>query len=194
MKKHLFLSGPIGCGKTTMINNALGEKLKLAGGFVTVRIREDDGSLIGYDMLPAAAMGGVEGFVGERFLDYSVKPPIHNNEVFRVTGVRLLREAEYYPFALLDEFGGFEIVIPEFREALLDFLSSDVPCIGVLKCFDNAQMLKKRMSLGDKYVDTLTALTNALRADPDTLVLDTTGRYDAEAQRIVAQWVAEYTP
>lgn len=193
MKKHLFLSGPSGCGKTTMINQALGERLSVAGGFVTVRRRTEDGELLGYDMLPAAAAGGVEGFVGERFLDYSVKPPVHNNEVFRTTGIRLLREAEYYPFSLIDEFGGFEIIIPEFREALLDFLSGDQPCIGVIKAMPNAQTLKRRISLGDKYVDMLTALTDALKRDSDTLILETSGRYDDNAKRTVEEWVREYT-
>lgn len=192
MQKHLFLSGLPGCGKTTMINNALGDKLALAGGFITVRMRDDDGNVIGYDMFPSAAAGGVSGFTGERFLDYSVTPRVHNNEVFRTTGVRLLKEAQYYPFALVDEFGGFEIIIPEFREALLDFLSGDQPCIGVLKAMPNAETLKRKLSLGDKYVDLLSSLTKALRADPDTLVLDTTGRYDENAHRIVQAWVDEY--
>lgn len=193
MQKHLFLTGLSGCGKTTMINNALGDKLALAGGFITVRMRDDNGNLLGYDMFPSAAAGGVQGFAGERFLDYSVTPRAHNNEVFRTTGVRLLKEAHYYPFALIDEFGGFEIIIPEFREALLDLLSGDQPCIGVLKAMPNAETLKRRLSLGDKYVDLLAALTKALRNDPDTLVLDTTGRYDENAHRIVQEWVNEYT-
>lgn len=193
MQKHLFLTGLSGCGKTTMINNALGEKLSQAGGFITVRRLTEDGNILGYDMLPAAAAAGIEGFVGERFLDYSVTPRAHNNEVFRTTGVRLLKEAEYYPFALVDEFGGFEIIIPEFREALLDFLSSNQPCIGVLKAMPNAETLKRRLSLGDKYVDILEALTKALKNDPDTLILETTGRYDENARRIVQQWVDEYT-
>lgn len=192
MKKHLFLTGLSGCGKTTMLNNALGERLSVAGGFITVRTFDAAGKLLGYDMFPSAAAAGVAGFEGERFLDYSTEQRRHNNEVFRTTGKRLLREAEYYPYALIDEFGGFEIIIPEFREALLDFLSSDMPIIGVLKAMPNAETLKRRLSLGDKYVDLLAALTNALKNDSDTLVLETTGRYDEAAKRIVSAWVDEY--
>ena len=192
MKKHLFLTGLSGCGKTTMINNALGDRLAVAGGFVTVRMFDEAGKLLGYDMFPSAAAAGVDGYEGDRFLDYSGETRKHNNEVFRTTGVRLLREAEYYPYALIDEFGGFEIIIPEFREALLDFLSSDMPIIGVLKARPNAETLTRRLSLGDKYVDMLSALTTALKNDSDTLVLETTGRYDEEAKRIVAAWVNEY--
>lgn len=193
MQKHLFLTGLSGCGKTTMINNALGDKLALAGGFITVRMRDEEGKVLGYDMLPSAAAGSVEGFVGERILDYSVTPRVHNNEVFRTTGVRLLKEAEFYPFSLVDEFGGFEIVIPEFREALLDFLNSDQPCIGVIKAVPNAEHLRQRLSLGDKYIKLLTALTEALKKDPDTLILETTGRYDEYAHKLVRAWVDEYT-
>lgn len=57
-------------------------------------------------------------------------PPTHDNEVFRNDGVRLLSEAELYPFSVIDEFGGYEILIPQFREALSEFLSSEQPCIG----------------------------------------------------------------
>jgi len=58
MKKHLFLTGLSGCGKSTMIRKALGEKLGYAGGFVTERVRSAEGTLLGYDLFPAAAAGG----------------------------------------------------------------------------------------------------------------------------------------
>ena len=133
MQKKLFLCGPSGCGKTTMIRAALGQKLAEAGGFVTERRVDGDGRVLGFDLLPAAAAAGIEGFTPLRFLDYTAESPRRDNEVFRDEAVRLLQEAEYYPFAVLDEIGGFELVIPQFRAQLASFLSSPVPCVGVLK-------------------------------------------------------------
>ena len=194
MQKHLFLCGPSGCGKSRLIRSVLGASLAGAGGFVTERVSAPDGGLVGFELLPSAAAAGVEGFTPLRFLDYTVDPPAKDNEVFRLEAVRLLREAEYYPFALLDEFGGFELVIPQFRAALADFLSSPVPCVGVLKSLDGAAELQRRFGLGERYLALARQLHAALRADSETLVLDMRERGDAAAERALRDWAARYIP
>ena len=192
MQKRLFLCGPTGCGKTTMIRSVPGLKLSEAGGFVTERRVGGDGRLLGYELLPAAAAGGIEGFAPLRFLDYTTEPPTRDNEVFRVEAVRLLQEAVYYPFALLDEIGGFELVIPQFRAQLGEFLSSPVPCVGVLKASESVEELRRRFGLGEKYSALALRLREALEHDRDTLVLDTCGRGDERAERALREWAAEY--
>lgn len=192
MKKHLFLTGPSGCGKSHMIREALAENLACAGGFVTERITDDGGKLSGFDLMPAAAAAGIIGFSAARFLDYSVTPPAAHNEVFRIEGVRLLEEAQMYPYALLDEFGGFELIIPQFREALLELLNSDLPCIGVLKGAPNAADLQKRLGLGARYSSYRNALQAALENDDDTVLLHIDGRDDRKALSIVRAWCDEY--
>lgn len=192
MKKHLFLTGPSGYGKTTMIRNALGGSLAFAGGFVTRRVSGGDGKLLGFDLLPAAAAGGVEGYEPLWIMDYSCDPPVTHNEIFRTNAVKLLQEAEYYPFSVIDEFGGFELVIPQFRQALSEFLSSEQPCIGVIKNMVSAGELRARFGLGEKYTAYINRLYEALNADSDTLILEVRSRNDERAERIVRQWAAEY--
>lgn len=193
MQKRLFLCGPSGCGKTTMIRNALGAALAEAGGFVTERASGADGKLLGFDLLPAAAAAGIEGFIPLRFLDYTTEPPMRDNEVFRGEAVRLLQEAEYYPFAVLDEIGGFELVIPQFRAQLATFLSSPVPCVGVIKAPAGVEELQARFGLGEKYPALARRLREALENDPDTLVLDLSGSGDEQAQRALRDWVEAFT-
>ena len=188
MQKRLFLYGPSGCGKTTMIRNALGGKLADAGGFVTERVCAPGGTLLGFDLLPAAAAAGIEGFPPLRFLDYTAEPPRRDNEVFRTEAVRLLQEAEYYPFAVLDEIGGFELVIPQFRAQLAAFLSSPVPCIGVLKSPAGVAELRERFGLGEKYAALARRLREALEADSDSLVIELSERGDAAAETLVREW------
>lgn len=188
MQKRLFLCGPSGCGKTTMIRNALGDKLAQSGGFVTERVCSPDSALLGFDLLPAAAAAGIEGFAPLRFLDYTTAPPTRDNEVFRTEAVRLLQEAEYYSFAVLDEIGGFELVIPQFRAQLAAFLSAPVPCLGVLKAPSGVAELRERFGLGEKYAQLYNRLRAALDADPDTLVIDLTERGDAAAEALVNEW------
>ncbi len=192
MQRRLFLCGPSGCGKSAMIRAALAESLAGAGGFVTERVSTPGGKLLGFDLLPSAAAGGIEGFEGARFLDYSCDPPKKDNEVFRLEAVRLLQEAEYYPYVLLDEIGGYELVIPQFRAALADFLSSSVPCIGVIKDLAGVYEQQRHFGLGERFPALALKLREALERDGDTLVLDTSGRGDEHAAALVRRWAESY--
>ena len=194
MKKRLFLTGPSGAGKTTIIRQALGPSLAYAGGFVTERVLDEQGKLLGFDLLPAAAALSGQGFQRWRFLDYSGPQPAKDNEVFRSQGVRLLQEAEYYPFVLLDEIGGFEMLIPQFRNALAELLNSDLPIIGVLKGPENAAAIKSRFGLGDKFTMLTDNLRTVLGRDEDTVVLKVKSPGDPVASRIARAWAEEYTP
>lgn len=192
MEKRLFLTGPSGVGKTWILRRQLQEQLASAGGFVTRRIVDDRGAVLGFELLPAAAAAGVEGFSGRLFMDCSVSPPRSDNEVFRGYGVQLLEEAAYYPFAVLDEIGGYELLIPQFRNALAELLNSDTPCIGVLKSPANARQLKRRFGFGSKFTDYTRQLHRALKADPNTRIIKVKKPGDKRAMAAVAQWAAEY--
>ncbi len=189
MKRHIFLTGPEGAGKSALLRQALGGAALMAGGYVTVKSAGPD---MGWDLLPAAAAGGAEGFEARRFMYCDGAKLCTDNEVFREYGARLLREAEYYPFSLIDEFGGFELLIPQFREALEDFLNSDRPCLGAIKSPGAAEELRKKLGLGEKYAGYVQRLFDALRSDPDTLILEVHSPGDAAARRILEQWVEEY--
>ena len=192
MKKHLFLTGVSGIGKTTIIRQALGTAAGYAGGFITERVTDGDGRVEAFDLYPAAAAIGHDGFDGLRFLDLGTTPPRKDNEVFRESAAQMLREAEYYPFVMLDEIGGFEMLIPQFRNELAQLLNSDAPIIGVIKGAENAEELRASFGLGEKF----TMLTDNLRAvlanDEDTVVIEVKQRGDETARRIVEAWVKEY--
>lgn len=192
MKKHLFLTGVSGSGKSTLINEVLGERLSSAGGFVTLRQTDDAGKLLGFDILPACAAGGVEGFEPQRILDYTVKPPKAFTEVFRSYGVQLLDEAQYYPFSVIDEFGGFEIIVPQFRAKLAEFLSYDQPIIGVIKGAENAEQLRRSLGLGEKYTAFYSRLRAALEGNSQTMIVDLSSMDNDTARSLVSQWADEY--
>ena len=168
-----------GIGKTTIIRQALGSAAGYAGGFITELVADGDGRVEGFDLYPAAAAIGHDGFDGLRFLDLGTTPPRKDNEGF-------------YPFVLLDEIGGFEMLIPQFRNELAQLLNSDAPIIGVIKGAENAEELRASFGLGEKF----TMLTDNLRAvlanDEDTVVIEVKQRGDETARRIVEAWVKEY--
>ena len=112
MKKKLFLTGPDRCGKSDMIREELGEAVRYAGGFITVRRRDEQGNVLGFDLTAADGSGG-----REPFLDLSGKRPVTRLEVFSQMGTRLLDQAEHRSYAVLDELGGVEL-LDKFNVAL----------------------------------------------------------------------------
>lgn len=192
MKKHLFITGASGCGKTTLIRESLGAAAAYAGGFITGNIFSDDGRHIASALYPASAIIGTEGYDELRFLDFSGGTPVHDNEVFRTHATRMLKESVYYPFTLIDEIGGFEILIPQFREALTEIVNNDRPLIGVLKDKKSADALKQALGLSERFTMITDNLRNVLAADSDTTVITIHGRNDLVARRLVSRWVKEY--
>jgi len=192
MESKLFLTGPSGCGKSTMIYNALGDSLACAGGFITKREVDNDGSVLGFDLYPAAAAAGVAGFSGARFLDLSGSAAKADNEVFRVEAVRLLHEAEYYPFSVIDEIGGFELLIPQFRDALSIFLSSPSPCIGIIKGESNCRRVMDSLSLSSRFLSIREQIIYAMKSFDDIRIIETTGWNDESAIEAVNDWCRTY--
>lgn len=192
MEKHLFLTGKAGCGKSALIKSVLGEKLAYAGGYMTVGKHTDDGSIARVELMPAPAAAGIAGYESECILTRAGNALFHDNEVFRNTGVRLMQETQYYPFAVFDEFGGFELIIPQFREALLEVLNSELPCVGVLTEDGEGEALRHALGLGEKYTAYRRALKNALLQDKDTRIVEIRHAGDIDAAKAVAAWAAEY--
>lgn len=191
MEKHLYLVGPRGCGKSALLTRMLGPSLAAAGGFVIEELHGSYGELTGFALSPAAAAAGVAGFNPEPFLDCTRFPPHSDNDVFRHTGARLLEEAALYPYALLDEIGGYELLIPPFREALFKLLRSSLPILGALRTEEEADALRQALGLGDKWRGYASELRTLLENDPHCRVIDLS-RHPHTAEAAVKAWVREY--
>ena len=191
MKRHLFLSGAGFSGKSALIREVLGPGLEAAGGFCTELSPTESGGLLGCTLFPAAAAAGAEGFEKELFLDLRTDPVRHDSEVFRGTGVRLLEEAQYYPYAVLDEIGGMDLIIPQFRAALDALLCSEVPILGVVKTKEECENLRRLLGPGERFSAFWDRLYATLAADPYTRIIEVGG--GAETARAAAEaWAAEY--
>lgn len=185
MTRRLFLTGPSGCGKSTLLRAALQGRLAAAGGFITERQRNADGSYAYFYLQRADGTGS-----REIFLDLRQLPPKKSDLPFTGTAVQLLREEA--PFFLLDEIGGMELLLPEFQAALDSFLDTALPCIGVLKSIRNSRALQTAAALPEAYLQAAEQLRNRLEQSPDTTVLEMSDFHDLAVEAAVTQWVEEY--
>ena len=187
MKPRLFLTGPSGYGKSDMIRRELGELVHRAGGFRTLRDRDEHGTVRGFELLSADGYGP-----RDRFLDLTGEAPRIDLEVFNRVGVTYLRRAGERRFALLDEIGGVELLNEGFMDELARYLSGSQPCIGVMKGPGPAGKLVEMMGLTVRYELARRALYEHLRSDPNTCLIEMTGWEDENARAAVREWVAEY--
>ena len=185
MQKNLFLTGPIGCGKSTSIAQGLADALPKAGGFLTVRQKDAAGNAVAYHI--QRPCGGKR----EMIINYFQQPYTMYLDVFENFGVQLLEEAKQYPYVVLDEIGGFEVLSDAFMVALMPLLESDIPCIGVMKGAAPAGRMIRNLGLGEAYVTKAEQLRDWMRQDENTLLYEC-GQFDPEALRLVRQWATEY--
>ena len=178
MKRRLFLTGPIGYGKSTAIAQALGERITQYGGFLTRRHREPHLHF---------TLESPDGQHSETFLDFSDGKPRLNMDAFSQSGVSLLRG----DILVLDEIGGIELLCPEFSAALEQLLRQEIPVIGVLKGGAPAGALVEALGLSKEYTHAAARLRNLLQSDENTLLYECR-RFDEQALYLAEQWVKEY--
>ena len=175
MKRRLFLTGSIGCGKSTAITVALGEKITQCGGFLTRRYREPHLHF---------TLESPDGKVKKTFLDFASGKPEVDLTVFSESYL------QGKPI-VLDEIGGIELLNSDFADALEVVLTSDTPIIGVLKGEGAAGALIDKLGLTEEYHWAAGKLRQQLYNDPNTLVYTCT-QYDENALLLVRRWVEEY--
>ena len=170
-----------------MIRRELGDRVKQAGGFVTVRERDENGTVLGFEILSA------DGYdPRDRFLDLTTGKPRIDLEVFSGVGVEYLHRTAERSFAVLDEIGGVEVLDEAFMNELARYLQGSQPCIGVMKGSGHAGKLVEMMGLTVRYELARRALFEYLRNDPNTCLLECSGQDDPAAQEAVRAWAAQY--
>ena len=140
---HIFLTGDIQVGKSTLIRKALHEVPGIRlGGFRTVTIADVPDAIGAVYILSAAAAEnespGSDQRVGIRY--GPGRGPECFPQVFDTRGVQLLRDAEQADLILMDEIGWMESNAAAFRSRVSELLDGTVPILGVVRKMGNAPL------------------------------------------------------
>jgi nucleoside-triphosphatase len=133
MKKNLLLTGPPGCGKTSVLLN-LAEKLRanghIVGGIICPEIRRG-GARTGFRILDLMGGGGILSHVDLYSKDvptvsrYGVNLP----DLDRITKQALNRSASFF---IVDEIGPMELKSRIFTSEVERMLESDTPVAAAI--------------------------------------------------------------
>ncbi|MCI7735901.1 MAG: nucleoside-triphosphatase [Clostridiales bacterium] len=129
---HLFLTGEVQVGKSTLIRRLLAaHPCWRLGGFRTVTRWEGRQGCV--HLLPAHA--GMEACTADNCVgirDLETMRPVSRPEVFDRIGPELLRPGRA-ELLLMDELGTMERQAESFGSAVLGALDGDLPVLGVIK-------------------------------------------------------------
>ncbi|KPJ64536.1 hypothetical protein AMK68_01400 [candidate division KD3-62 bacterium DG_56] len=158
MKRHLLLTGPPGCGKTTVIQklvDLLAAEAVPMYGFWTAEIREQ-GVRQGFEVELMSGQSGILAHVdldhGPRVSKYRVNLSAMHSLVVPEIREALESSRERDAVLLLDEIGKMELHSVDFREVLREALLSPLRIVATV------------MEASDAFVD-------PLKERPDTEVV-----------------------
>lgn len=135
--KHLFITGKIQTGKSTIINRALENRRLIIGGYRTVSsLRPDLNADSNVHLLPVDHYEPLapHNVVLRREVIYGRTYFRINTRVYEEKGTALLRNLPVdCQLIILDEIGKREKQCENLRQAILDTLDGDIPVLGVVQ-------------------------------------------------------------
>lgn len=149
-QKHLFLTGDIGTGKSTLIRKTLLPHIKDVSGFFVQRVYNGS-RLKGFRMCSPSSENYLldtqlsdKNFDTNLFIEnYTADNWKINTKIFVDDFFRYLNNTETKNIILLDEIGGFELGIEKIRNRINVLLDGDIPVVGVIKSKKNKDRMKE---------------------------------------------------
>lgn len=192
--KNLFIEGPSRYGKTTTILRILGpERIKTAGGFLTLRLRYEDNSDAGFRVIKAGeATESSEVFTPEAdniFIKITPEGRTKDETVFAAFVKGILDNPGREPFLLMDEIGGVELLDDAFMEKLKQVLEGPIPIIGTLKCRENAERMAANLELSGEYLNIYDEFRRWLIESTHSVSIDIRTLAYAGTEDIIRDWM-----
>ena len=180
--KHLFLRGPIGSGKSSLIREAIMPYLPRVGGFYVQRLFLDD-RCRAFSLNPVTIPKEYSLNKKVQRIEEAEKVFLYcgDNEqwrfkldVFEIFGVLYLSRSsgQGKKLILLDEVGGIDLQCHPFLQALLDTLDGEIPCLGVLKADINSRKLDNHLADKSNNSTTIKPFLQKLIDHPEVKLLN----------------------
>ena len=130
--KNLLLTGPPGCGKTTVIRRLIERlsALRLAG-FYTEEIREA-GQRVGFEAIGLSGQRAVLAHVGSRSRQRVGRYGVDPHQLSPLIDAELSQPADDVDLFVVDEIGKMELFCPPFAEAVPRLLECSTPVIATV--------------------------------------------------------------
>ena len=153
-KRHLFIEGVSGVGKTTLLSGALKSFRGKVGGFVTRRMSGENGEVKGFYLAPVGALFEPEASAAPEssFFLRRVGEVWECDYASLAKGaLALLENLDDVDLVVIDEIGGFELLDEAFRERVEEIVLGDLPCLCVLKSPQGRDALSDTVGFTDGY-------------------------------------------
>lgn len=176
--KCLFLQGNSMIGKSTLIIDAIQPFLSVTTGFMSQRLMTN-GETRGFCLTPielaASSITEYNPAKPNIFLENINGKWQRHEEVFRTAGVELLSDLAGKQLVVLDEIGGMELLEESFRKKLYEVLSSGIPCIGVIKSYNNKARMQENVDIEQEYTILHRKLYSDIENNLGGVILDANG-------------------
>ncbi len=194
--KHLFLEGAVQEGKSTLIRRLIQPFLDQTGGFSSQRLLDSSGETVGFRIVPAAeALELTREYQADLtgiFLSFQNGKAVKAPKLFLETALQYLNHSDGKKLILLDEIGGMELGIPEFREALYRVLSSSIPCIGVLKLEEKNRHMCEQNVIDQSCLTWHQVLRRDLKEQFDAQLISFSRKTKTEAEDRIAVFLEQF--
>ena len=130
-RKHIFICGEVGVGKSTLIQRLLAQSTRPLYGFITKKLDPDENGFHPIYIHPAGTDARV---YEEKNLIGTCDRRIHNInlDAFNTLGVSYL-QAKADGIILMDELGFMEAQAEAFTRAVMGALDGDIPVVAAVK-------------------------------------------------------------
>jgi len=144
MSRNILVTGPPGCGKSTLIERVMGRIKKPRTGFFTREMREG-GKRVGFSITTLDGKSGVLAHQGIKSRYRVGKYGVNLDHIDQIAVPSML-PAKVVEIVVIDEIGKMECFSALFRQTLLKVLDSENPIIGsiALKGDKFIQKIKER--------------------------------------------------